>query len=107
MSVNVKNGTPLHGPSLCETCSNAHIQRGYRASEELVLCTANSLDRRVLFSVRECSSYRDKNRQSLYEMEKTAWILQPRGSKRAAGFLPSEEVKDVGREIELTLDERD
>jgi len=107
MSVNVKNGTPLHGPSLCETCSSAHIQRGYRASEELVLCTANSLDRRVLFSVRECSSYRDKNRQSLYEMEKTAWILAPRGPKRQAGFVHACELRNEDSEIELTLDERD
>ena len=30
MSVYVKNGTPLHGASLCDTCVNAHIERGYR-----------------------------------------------------------------------------
>ena len=105
MSVNVKNGTPIDGPSLCETCANAHIQRGHRLSEEIVLCTANSLDRRVLFSVRECSSYRDKNRQSLYEMNKMAWILAPRGPKRAAGFVHANELTDENREIELTLDE--
>jgi len=33
MSVNVKNGTPLHGPSLCESCMNAHILSGFSESE--------------------------------------------------------------------------
>jgi hypothetical protein len=37
MSFNVKNGTPMHGPSLCETCERAHIVRGYRESELLVV----------------------------------------------------------------------
>jgi hypothetical protein len=107
MSVYVRNGTPIDGPSLCETCCNAHVQRGYRLSEEIVLCTANNPDRRVPFRVRECTSYIDKNRQSLYEMEQMAWILAPRGLKRAAGFVPQEQVRAIGREIELTLDDDD
>jgi hypothetical protein len=105
MGIHVKNGTPMHGPSLCETCTNAHIERGYRLSEEFVLCTANSFDRRVRFRVRECTSYRDKNRQSLYEMSQMAWVLAPRGPKRAAGFVRASELTDENREIELTLDE--
>jgi len=32
MSVNVKNGTPMHGPSLCETCTRAHVAKGFRQS---------------------------------------------------------------------------
>ena len=105
MGIHMKNGTPLHGPSLCETCCNAHIERGYRASEELVLCTANSPLRRVRFRVRECTSFVDKNRQTLYEMGKIAWILAPRGPKRAAGFVQASELADENREIELKLDE--
>jgi hypothetical protein len=38
MSFNVKNGTPMHGPSLCETCDRAHIFRGYRENELIVVC---------------------------------------------------------------------
>jgi hypothetical protein len=105
MSVSIKNGTPPDGPSLCETCTNAHIERGYRSSEEFVLCTANSFDRRVRFRVRECTSYRDKNRQSLYEMSQMAWVLAPRGPKREAGFVRASELADKSREIELTLDD--
>jgi hypothetical protein len=107
MGVYVKDGTPLDRPSLCETCCNAHLVRGYRASEEVVLCTANNPSRRVRFRVRECTSFIDKNRQSLYEMEKVAWILATGGPKRAAGFVRAGEVADAGREIELALDENE
>lgn len=107
MSVYVRNGTPIDGPSLCETCSYAHIQRGYRLSEEIVLCTANNPDTPVPFRIRECTSYIDKNRQSLYEMGKMAWILAPHRSKHTAGFVPADQVEAIGRKIEPTLDECD
>jgi len=105
MSVNVKDGTPLYGPSLCETCSNAHIAKGYRLGEEVAVCTATSPDRRMRFRISECSSYVDKNRQSLYEMQQMAWILAPRGPKRQAGFVHSSELHNEDGEIELTLED--
>jgi hypothetical protein len=40
MSVNVKNGTPTHGPSLCDTCSRSLVVKGYRQSEHVVICQA-------------------------------------------------------------------
>jgi hypothetical protein len=103
MGLTVKNGTPIYGPSLCETCTHAHIEKGYRASEELVFCTANYPVHRVPFAVRDCTSYIDKMRQNLHEMERIAWTLSPRGPKRQAGFsapggTPGNE------EIELILD---
>lgn len=107
MSVNVKNGTPLHGPSLCETCSHAHIERGYRTSEELVLCTANYPMHRVAFPIRECTGYIDKTRLGLNAMERIAWILAPRGPKRTAGFVHVSELRSEDGEIELTLDDSD
>ena len=105
MSVNVKNGTPIHGPSLCETCSNAHIEKGYRASEELVLCGANYPMHRVPFAIRECTGYIDKTRQDLTAMEAMAWILAPRGSKRKAGFVHASKLRNEDGEIELILDD--
>jgi hypothetical protein len=102
VNMTVKNGTPLHGLSLCETCSNGHVARGYRETEVLVVCRATSPEYRVAFPVRECSSYIDKNRQTLYEMGKIAWVLSPRGSKHA-GFVPVTEDSDPGDEIELIL----
>jgi hypothetical protein len=103
MSVNVKNGTPVHGPSLCATCSNAHIEKGYRASQELVFCSANYPMHRVPFPIRECTGYLDKTRQDIKAMEQMAWILAPRGPKRKAGFVHSSELRNEEDEIELIL----
>jgi hypothetical protein len=106
MSVNVKNGTPMHGPSLCETCTRAQIVQGYRESESFALCKAIfAKPVRITFAVRECSSYVNKIRDTLEAMERIAWTLAPRGSKRQAGFLAPGEVKEGDREIELVLDD--
>jgi hypothetical protein len=105
MSVKVKNGTPVYGGSLCETCDRALIMKGYRESERVVVCQAMWPERQVMFPVQECSAYVNKGRQNLVEMEKIAWTLVPRGPKRKAGFVaPSGEDEEV-REIELVLKE--
>ena len=75
MGIHVKNGTPMHGPSLCDSCSRAHIAKGYRATEVLVICDALYRDHPVHFPVRECTHYLDKNRRDFEEMEKIAWII--------------------------------
>lgn len=103
MSFQIKNGTPLHGASLCETCSHAHIERGYRANEGVVFCKAQEPVHQVAFSVRDCTDYRDKTRQSLWEMEQIAWILAPRGPKGKAGFVHSSDARNRNHEIELIL----
>jgi hypothetical protein len=103
MDVRIQNGTPLHGPSLCETCSRAHIARGYSEGELLVICQATYFEHRMDFRVRECSDYVEKQRQTLYQMEQIAWVLAPREGKRKAGFVPAGEMKES--EIELILSE--
>jgi hypothetical protein len=105
MSVNVKNGTPTHGPSLCETCTRAHIVQGYRESESFVVCQSTYPEVRVTFAVRECSSYVNKIRNTLDEMERIAWTLAPRGSKRQAGFVAPGDREEGDREIELVLED--
>jgi len=105
MGIHVKDGTALFGPSLCESCCNAHIARGYGLNEVVTVCTATSPDHRIRFRVRECTSYTDKQRQSLYEMKQIAWVLAPRGPKRRAGFVPVSELLNEEGEIELKLDE--
>jgi hypothetical protein len=102
MSVYVKNGTPMHGESLCETCVNAHIERGYRESETLVFCQATYPEHPVRFRVRDCSSYTEKQKQTLTQMQKIAWVLEERGGRKA-GFVPAAEVAKQPDEIELIL----
>jgi len=106
MSVHVKNGTPLHGPSLCETCVYSHVKRGYREGDVLVICVAAEPAHRVPFPIRDCSVYRDKTRPSIYEMERMALIVTPRDTKRA-GFAPAGEPETVAGEIELKLDDNE
>jgi hypothetical protein len=103
MGVYVKNGTPLYGPSLCDSCSRAHIARGYRATEIVVICDALYRDHPVPFPIRDCTHYLDKNRRDLEEMEEIAWIIETGGTKRKAGFGSMESVRANGPEIELTL----
>jgi hypothetical protein len=102
MGVNVKDGTPVYGPSLCESCSNGHIQKGYRISEEIVVCAAYSPVMRVPFRVRECTSFLDKNRECLYELKKIAWEILPNRSKRTTGFFRPPE-QDIEQDFELVL----
>jgi hypothetical protein len=106
MSVHIKKGTPTHGPSLCETCTRAQIVQGYRESQSFALCKATYAQPiRITFTVRECSSFVSKIANTLDEMERIAWTLAPRGSKRQAGFIAPGDRKEGDREIELVLDD--
>jgi hypothetical protein len=106
MTFNVKNGTPMHGPSLCETCTRAHIVQGYRESEILMLCRATWDPQRIVpFAVRECSSYVAKNASTLDDMERIAWTIAERGPKRSAGFVAPGGSADDQREFEIVLKE--
>lgn len=108
MSVKVKYGTPMHGPSLCETCERAHVMKGYRESEFVVICRATyDPQLRVTFNVRECSSYVGLGRKRLDDMEEIAWTLVPRGSKRQAGFVAPRSSTNDQREIELVVNDND
>jgi hypothetical protein len=103
MGVYVKNGTPPFGPSLCESCVNGHVERGYRENEELVMCEATYFGHRVQFPVRECSSYTEKKRQTLRQLEKIAWIFEAKGNKRVAGFVAPGSEENDDKDIELIV----
>lgn len=94
----------MYGPSLCESCTNAHIRLGYRASEKVVVCFANRPAERIDFPVRECNEYSDRTKQSLWDMEKIAWVLLPRGPKRKAGFTAPAKPEDGDETVELILE---
>lgn len=106
MSVHVKNGTPIHRESLCETCLSAHIERGYRESEKLVVCQSTYPEHRVTFPVRDCSGYVEKQKQSLHEMKKIAWVLDEHGHTRKVGFVPAKELEEQPGELELILNKQ-
>jgi hypothetical protein len=85
--LNIKNGTPVGSTSLCETCSNAQIMRGFRESEMIVLCTY-TFDQpiQVPFKVNQCTMYCDKNRPSWEMMEKLAIEVKASSTLKPAGF---------------------
>jgi hypothetical protein len=106
MSLKVKGGTPVYGPSLCDTCEQALTVKGYRENEKLVVCQQMWPQREVKFPVQECSGYASKGRESLYDMKKIAWVLKPYGPKRLSGFAPPAADDDEDQaEIEITLNE--
>lgn len=106
MSINVKDGTPLYGPSLCDSCAWGHIQKGYRISEETAVCTAYEPATRVPFRVRECTTYLDKNRENLHEMKKVAWLISPERGKNTTGFTRPADTPTSEDDIELILGEK-
>jgi len=103
MGVYVKNRTPVYGPSLCETCTSGHIERGYRESEVTVICQRTYPEHRVRFRVRECSGYTEIKRQSLKQMEDIAWTIMAKGIKRRTGFVRPGSSEDEREEIELII----
>jgi hypothetical protein len=105
MGIHVKNGTPLQGEPLCETCVHSHIQKGYRESERLVVCQLTYPAYRVPFSVRECSGHTEMKRQTLEQMEKIAWPLI--GINRQVGFISANDAADKAGRVELILSEEE
>jgi hypothetical protein len=85
--INIKNGTPIGSSSMCDTCANAQILRGFRESELLVLCTY-TFDKPLLvpFKVSDCTMYADKNRPTYGQMEKLAIDVKPSSTLKPAGF---------------------
>jgi hypothetical protein len=106
MSVYVKDGTPLEGPLLCDSCSYGHVQKGYRMSEHQAMCTLPWPAVKIPFRVRECSSYLDTNRENLCEMKKVAWTIQPERGKNTAGFFQPPGKQDEDDEFEFVLNKK-
>lgn len=103
LSVKVKNGTPLHGASLCDSCSWAHNVYGYRESEKISICQNVSPNVRVPYAVRECTEYRNKQQPTRYDMEKIAWILLTKKINRKVGFVRHEEFRKIfGDDADIT-----
>ena len=83
----VKNGTPAGEQSKCASCEHVHMVRGFRESEEIVLCTYHAgPPLNVPFKVYECSNYLDRGRPSWQQMEDLAIDILPTPCLKPAGF---------------------
>lgn len=91
----------MEGESLCRTCRWAHIQRGFRQSEETIFCEYATL-RRVHFKVAECTDYIDKTVPSRSEMESIAYLINVQPARKRSGF-----VSTVGFSAEIAEEKDD
>ena len=81
----IKNGTLVEGESLCRTCRSAHIQKGFRESEESIFCNFARL-RAVPFKVAECTDYENRTVPYRWELEEMALRINVNPARKRAGF---------------------
>jgi hypothetical protein len=87
MEIAIKGGLQQDGESLCRTCRWAHMQKGFRESEEIIFCGYSyQALRPVLFKVADCSDYADRTTPSLYEMGKMALLINVEPARKQIGF---------------------
>lgn len=72
--------------SLCRASYWAHIQRGFRESEETVFCCFSKF-RPVPFKVADCTDFNNKTVPTREQMERIALIVQARPARKRAGFV--------------------
>src|ERR1019366_2981104 len=85
--LNIKNGTPVGGTHLCQSCSWGQFIVGYRESDMLAICTNTGPNVVLPFTVYECTSHADKHNPDLEQMKNLAINIQPlRVSKKTRGF---------------------
>ena len=85
ITLRIKNGTLVEGESLCRTCRNAHIQKGFRESEEAIFCAWGPL-RPVVFKVAECTDYSNRLVPYRSELEKMALLINVNPVRKPLGF---------------------
>src|SRR5215470_2918949 len=99
--IRIKGGTPEEGASLCGSCSWGVVRSGFSATEVETFCRLID-PARVPFKVRECSSYEDRSRANLRDMERIAWVLLTKAAGRSIGFVTSARFRELeGDEAEI------
>ena len=73
------------GQSLCGACYWAHIQKGFRESEETVFCCFSKF-RAVPFKVADCTDFSNKTVPTRAQMERIALIIPSEPARKRAGF---------------------
>jgi hypothetical protein len=86
MEISIKASPAQCGESLCRTCQWVHMLRGFRESEEVLICQFVYPNRAVPFAVRECNDYRSSITPSPKQMEEIALIIPTAPPRKPAGF---------------------
>jgi hypothetical protein len=81
----MKKTTLRDEQSLCHACYWAHIQKGFRESEEAVYCCFGRF-RAVPFKVADCTDFSNKNVPTREQMENIALIIPTKPARKMSGF---------------------
>jgi hypothetical protein len=97
--VKIREGTVTDDATpLCPTCRYATIVRGSRLNDEIVECSQlMGRAARINFAVVRCSSYSDRRRPSIREMEEIAWILRSDERRKTVGFVRARDLRPSAR----------
>jgi hypothetical protein len=84
-TITIRKNVVRQEESLCRSCYWAHIQKGYRESEEVIHCCFSKF--RVLpFKVAECTDFSHKNLPTRNQMEDIALIIPTEPKRKLGGF---------------------
>lgn len=86
MELKIKWALPPEGEPLCRTCRYAHIQRGFRESEEIILCGFGTPLRAIPFKVAQCTDFADRTVPERWEMERMALLVNVPRARKTVGF---------------------
>ena len=102
ITVRIQGAPPQDGESLCQTCRYAHIQKGFRESEQTVFCCFNDAGLRpIKFKVAACTDYTNRTVPNRWELEQMALLInvsparKKTGFRVGAGFAEQEEVDEA------------
>jgi hypothetical protein len=86
-TIKIQGAPPEDGESLCRTCRYAHIQRGFRSSEETVFCGySEAVLRPVKFKVAACTDYTNRTLPARWELEQMALLINVQPARKKTGF---------------------
>jgi hypothetical protein len=87
ITVKIQGAPPQDGESLCQTCRYAHIQKGFRESEETVFCGYNDTGLRpIRFKVAACTDYTNRTVPNRWELEQMALLINVQPARKKTGF---------------------
>lgn len=91
----MKKAAQREGDSLCHACYWAHVQKGYRESEEAVFCCFSQF-RSVPFKVADYTDFANKTVPTREQMEKMALIIPVNPIRKPSGFARRGFATDLG-----------